>query len=145
LARGLYDVIHKHPNWAPVMAHHSGPASAGLSYIDESLGLMLKDGFGLDAAVKAYLCAVAFAVGSALSERIIMGADDGSTKYLSHLKALPVRAPGRYANLASLAAGLDGFPWDGAFEFGIRALIKGIEAQRAHPGERPPKRRPART
>jgi AcrR family transcriptional regulator len=141
LARGLYDVIRKHPNWAPVMAHHSGPASAGLSYIDESLGLMLKDGFGFDAAAKAYLCAVGFAVGSALSEHVIMGAGDGSAKFLSHLKELPVRAPGRYGNLASLAAALDGFPWDSAFEFGIRSLVAGIEAQRAHPTGRPPKRR----
>jgi TetR/AcrR family transcriptional regulator, tetracycline repressor protein len=141
LSRGLYDVIRKHPNWAPVMAHHSGPAAAGLSYIDESLGLMLKDGFGFDAAAKAYLCAVGFAVGSALSEHFIMGADDGSARFLSHLKGLPVRRPGRYGNLASLAAGLDGFPWDCAFEFGIRSLLTGIEAQRAHPTERPSKRR----
>jgi AcrR family transcriptional regulator len=127
IARGLYGVMHEHPNWAPVMAHHSGPASSGLSYIDESLGLMLKDGLSFDAAMKAYLCAVSFAVGSALSEHVIMGADDGSAKYLSHLKALPVRAPGRYGNLASATARLDGFPWDGAFDFGIRSLLKGIE------------------
>lgn len=124
------------------MAHHSGPASAGLSRIDESLGLMLKDGFGFDAAAKAYLCVVGFAVGSALSEHFIMGADDGSAKFLSHLKGLPVRRPGRYGNLASLAAGLDGFPWDGAFEFGIRSLLAGIEAQRVRPAESPSKRRP---
>ena len=142
LARGLYDVIRKHPNWAPVMAHHSGPASAGLSYIDESLGLMLKDGFGFDAAAKAYLCAVGFAVGSALSEHFIMGAGDGSAKFLAHLKGLPVRKPGRYGTLASLAAGLDGFPWDGAFDFGIRSLLTGIEAQRARPAGGPSKRRP---
>jgi hypothetical protein len=105
---------------------------------------MLKDGFGLDAAVKAYLCAVGFAVGSALSENFIMGAGNGSANFLSHLKALPVRKPGRYGNLASLAAGLDGFPWDSAFEFGIRSLLSGIEAQRAHLGARLPKRRPVR-
>ena len=103
---------------------------------------MLKDGFGFDAAAKAYLCAVAFAVGSALSEHFIMGADDGSAKFLAHLKGLPVRRPGRYGNLASLAAGLDGFPWDGAFEFGIRSLLTGIEAQRARPVAGPSKRRP---
>jgi AcrR family transcriptional regulator len=127
IARGLYQVLRKHPNWVPVMAHHSGPASAGLSYIDESLGLMLKNGFALDAAMEAYLCAVSFAVGSALSERVIMGADDGSARFLSHLRELPVRAPGRFGHLASAAARLDGFPWDGAFEFGIRSLLKGIE------------------
>jgi AcrR family transcriptional regulator len=142
IARGLYEVMRKHPNWAPVMAHHSGPASSGLSYIDESLGLMLKDGFGLDAAMNAYLCAVSFGVGSALSEHVIMGADDGSTKYLSHLKELPVRAPGRYGNLASAAARLDGFPWDGAFEFGIRSLLKGIETG-AQAGESQSKGRPS--
>ncbi len=133
IARGLYEVIRKHPNWAPVMAHHSGPASAGLSYIDESLGMMLKDGLGFDAAVNAYLCALSFAVGSALSEHVIMGANDGSAKFLSHLKELPLRAPGRYGNLASVAARLDGFPWGGAFEFGIRSLLKGIEVC-AQPG-----------
>ena len=58
-----------------------------------------------------------------------MGADDGSAKFLSHLKELPVRAPGRYGKLASVAARLDGFPWEGAFEFGIRSLLKGIETR----------------
>jgi hypothetical protein len=94
IARGLYEVIRKHPNWAPVMAHHSGPASAGLSYIDESLGMMMKDGFGFDAAVNAYLCALSFAVGSALSEHVIMGANDGSAKFLSHLKDAPCPCAG---------------------------------------------------
>ena len=55
IARGLYEVMRKHPNWAPVMAHHSGPASSGLSYIEESLGLMVNDGFGFDDAINAYL------------------------------------------------------------------------------------------
>jgi AcrR family transcriptional regulator len=141
IARGLYEVLRKHPNWAPVMAHHSGPASSGLSYIDESLGLMLKDGFALDAAMKAYLCAVSFAVGSALSEHVIMGADGGSAEFLSHLKELAVRAPGRYRNLASAAATLNGFPWDGAFEFGIRSLLAGI-ATSALPVESQSKGRP---
>jgi AcrR family transcriptional regulator len=141
LARGLYKVMRKHPNWAPVMAHHRGPASSGLSYIDESLGLMLKDGFGFDAAMNAYLCAVNFAVGSALAEHVIMGADDGSAKFLSHLKELPVRAPGRYGNLASAAARLDGFSWDSAFEFGIRSLLRGIETL-ALPEESQSKSRP---
>jgi TetR/AcrR family tetracycline transcriptional repressor len=142
IARGLYGVMHAHPNWAPAIAHQSGPASSGLGFIDESLGLMLKDGFGAHAALNAYWCAMSFAVGSALCEHIIMGVDDGSAKFLARLKELPVRAPGRYTNLASAAARLDDWQWDGAFEFGIRSLLTGIEAQRAQPGESQPDRRP---
>jgi AcrR family transcriptional regulator len=142
IARGLYGVMHEHPNWAPVMAHHSGPASSGLGFIDESLRLMLKDGFGLEDALRAYWCAMSFAVGSALCEQIVMGAGDGSAKLLARLKELPARAPGRYASLASAVGPLDGWQWDGAFAFGVRSLLTGIEAQRTQPGEPQPNRRP---
>jgi AcrR family transcriptional regulator len=43
LARGLYQVMHQRPNWTPVFAYHSGPASAGLGFIDESVRLMRED------------------------------------------------------------------------------------------------------
>jgi len=144
IARGLYGVMHEHPNWTPVMAHHSGPASSGLGFIDESLRLMLKDGFKVEDALRAYWCAMSFAVGSALCEHIVMGAGDGSAKLLARLKELPVRAPERYASLAPAAASLDGWDWAGAFEFGIRSLLTGIEAG-AQPGEGQPKRRGRRT
>lgn len=140
IARGLYGVMHEHPHWAPVIAHQSGPASSGLGFIEESLRLMLKDGFGLEDAGRAYWCAIGFAVGSALTERTTMGGGAGSAKLLARLKELPVSAPGRYASLASATARLDGWDWNGTFEFGIRSLITGIET-RTQSGESQPKRR----
>jgi AcrR family transcriptional regulator len=142
IARGLYGVMHQHPNWAPVMAHHSGPASSGLGFIDESLRLMLKDGLGVEDALRAYWSAMSFAVGSALCEQLVMGADDGSAKLLARLKELPAREPGRYANLASAVGQLEGWHWDGAFAFGIHSLLTGIEAQRTQPRQPQPNRRP---
>jgi AcrR family transcriptional regulator len=111
LARGIYRVMREHPNWTPVMAHRSGPATTGLAFIEESVRLMMKDGFALDEAMRAYACAMSFSVGSALWDRIIMGAGDGPEQFLARLKDLPVRAPGQHANLASAAAKADRWLW----------------------------------
>jgi AcrR family transcriptional regulator len=141
MARGLHRVMHEHPNWVPVIAHQSGPASSGLGFIEESLRLMLENGLGFEDAQHAYLSAVSFAVGCALCNQIIMGGGNGPANLLARLKDAPVRAPERYASLASVTARLDGWHWDGLFEFGIRSLIQGIET-RAQSGESQPKRRP---
>ena len=114
LARGLYRVMHERPNWTPVFAYHTGPASAGLGFIDESVRLMLEDGLALEDAFSAYWDAMSFAVGSALCERTMMGAGDGCARLLARLRELPVHA---------------------------HPTLTGIEARRARP-EPPPKRRP---
>jgi AcrR family transcriptional regulator len=138
LARGLYRVMHERPNWTPVFAYHTGPASAGLGFIDESVRLMLEDGLALEDAFSAYWDAMSFAVGSALCERTMMGAGDGCARLLARLRELPVHA---HPTLASAAPKLAGWSWDDAFERGLRSLLTGIEARRARP-EPPPKRRP---
>jgi AcrR family transcriptional regulator len=140
LARGLYRVMHERPNWTPVFAYHTGPASAGLGFIDESVRLMLEDGLALEDAFSAYWCAMSFAVGSALCERTMMGAGDGCARLLDRLRELPVRAPGRHATLAAAAPKLIGWSWDDAFERGLRSLLAGIEARRARPKAAPKRR-----
>jgi AcrR family transcriptional regulator len=140
IARGLYRVMREHPNWVPVMAHPSGPTLSAAGFIDESMRLMRKDGLGVEDALCAYWCAISFGVGSALCEQIVMGGGDGSAKVFARLKELPVSAPERYPNLASAAVRLDGWPWDGAFDLGMRSLLMGIEAH-AQPGEGQRKRR----
>jgi AcrR family transcriptional regulator len=141
LARGLYQVMHDRPNWTPVFAYHSGPASSGLGFIDESVRLMREDGLSMEDAFAAYWNAMSFAVGSATCERIMMGGGDGCTRLLARLRELPVHAPGRHATLASAAEKLVGWTWDEAFERGIRSLVAGVEAKRARP-EFPSKHRP---
>jgi AcrR family transcriptional regulator len=140
LARGLYQVMHERPNWTPVFAYHSGPASSGLGFIDDSVRLMREDGISMEDAFAAYWGTMSFAVGSAMCERLMMGAGDGCARLLERLRDLPVHAPGRYETLASAAQNLVGWSWDDAFERGIRSLLAGIEAKRAP--KFPPKRRP---
>jgi len=140
MARGLYQVIHEHPNWTPVFAYHRGPATSGLGFLDESVRLMLKDGFAQEDTFPAYWSAMSFAVGSAMCERIMMGADGGSSRLLASLRELQIRAPGQYVSLAAVAAKVDRFNWDDGFERGIRSLLTGIGAH-AQPGEGQPKRR----
>ena len=89
MARGLYQVIHEHPNWTPVFAYHRGPATSGLGFLDESVRLMLKDGFAQEDTFPAYWSAMSFAVGSAMCERIMMGADGGSPIMAHRCRARP--------------------------------------------------------
>jgi len=146
LARGIYQVMRVHPNWTPIMAHSSGPAASGLAFIEESIRLMVKDGFALDEAMRTYACAMSLSVGSALWDRVIMGAGDGPEQFLARLKDLPARAPGQHANLAFAAAKTDR-AWDDAFEHGIRSFLIGAEARCARSAcqsKRPPRARRTR-
>ena len=133
VAQAVYRVLREHPNWTPLLAHHSGLPPAGLGFIDELLERMLKEGFALEDAMRAYGCVMSFAVGSVLFERILMGGGDVIAKRLVLLKELVDRAPGRYVSLASVAGKIDRWRWDDVFELGIRSLLTGIETRYARP------------
>lgn len=96
---------------------------------------MLKDGFSLSGALRAHMCVMSFALGSVFVERTMSTAanDDLMAKRLSLLQQVVAQAPeGRYASLASVAAQIDRWSFDEMFEFGLKALLAGIESQR-HP------------
>jgi AcrR family transcriptional regulator len=141
IARDVYRVMREHPNWTPLLAHASGLPPSGIDFIDELWELMLKGGFALEDAMRAYGAMMSFAVGSVLFERTMMGSGDVLTKRLTLLKELVIRAPGRYASLASVAAKIDRWRWDDVFDLGLRSLLTGIEAKCAPP-ERRSGRRP---
>jgi TetR/AcrR family tetracycline transcriptional repressor len=136
-ARGVYRLMREHPNWTPLLAHDSGLPPSGMAFIDDLWQRMLKDGFALDDAMRAYGCLMSFAVGSVLFEQIMMGGGDVVAKRLALLKELVGRSPGRYANLASVAAKVDRWNWDDVFDLGVRSLLAGIEAKCARPKRRP--------
>jgi AcrR family transcriptional regulator len=131
IARGVYRTMREHPNWKPLLTHESGPPPSGLGLIDKLLELMLKDGFSVEDAMRAYGCLMSFAVGSVLFEGIMMGGGDVVTKRLALLKELVGRSPGRYASLAAVAAKVERWRSDDVFELGIRSLLGGIEDSRA--------------
>ena len=140
IARGVYRVMREHPNWTPLLAHDSGLPPAGLGFIDALWELMLKEGFALEDAMRAYGCVMSFAVGSVLFERIMMGTGDPIATRLALLKELVGRTTGQYASLASVAAKVDRWRWDDVFELGIRSLLAGIEAKCARPKRQPTRR-----
>ncbi len=142
MARRIRRVMREHPHWTPLLAHTSGLPRSGLGFIDALMKLLLKDGFAIETAMRAYGCVMSFAVGSVMFERIMMDDGDVIAKRLALVRELEGRAPGKYASLASVAAKVDQWRWDDVFELGICSLLAGIEAQRLGPGQRKPKGRP---
>ena len=133
IARGAYRVLRDHPNWTPLLAHDGGLPSSGFGFINDLWESMLKEGFAVEDAMRAYGCVMSFAVGTVLFERTMMGAGDVLAKRLALLKKLVESTPGQYASLASVAAKVDRWRWDDIFELGIRSLLTGIEANCARP------------
>lgn len=79
------------------------------------------------------MCVLSFALGSVYVERALAttGGDDLIAKRLSLLQQVVAQAPeGSYASLASVAAQIDRWSFDETFEFGLNALLAGIESQR---------------
>src|SRR5512133_1538361 len=132
-ALGLSRAAREHPNWLPLVFHPSGPPSSFLGYAERLVELMLKDGFSLSGALRAHMCVMSFALGSVFVERTMSTTanDDLMAKRLSLLQQVVAQAPeGRYASLASVAAQIDRWSFDEMFEFGLKALLAGIESQR---------------
>lgn len=136
IARAVFGVMRDHPNWVPLMARGGAPPPSALEFFDEIIELMLKDGFALEDTIRAYACAMSFAVGTVLFERMMLGGGDVVSKRLALLKELLGRTPDRYANLSSVAAKVDRWSFDDVFDLGIRSLLEGIEAEcvRRKPG-----------
>jgi AcrR family transcriptional regulator len=132
-AHGLSRAAREHPNWLPLVFHPSGPPSSFLGYADRLIELMLKDGFSLSDALRAHLCVMSFALGSVFVQQSMstIASDDLMAKRLSLLQQVVAQAPeGRYVSLASVAAQIDRWSFDEMFEFGLKALLAGIESQR---------------
>jgi AcrR family transcriptional regulator len=132
-AHGLSRMAREHPNWIPLVFHPSGPPSSFLSYADRLIELMREDGFSVADALRAHMCVLSFALGSVYVARGLTASAGGDlvAKRLSLLQQVVAQAPeGTYANLASVAAQIDRWSFDETFEFGLEALLAGIESQR---------------
>lgn len=66
IARGAYRILRDHPNWTPLLAHDGGLPSSGFGFINDLWESMLKEGFAVEDAMRAYGCVMSFAVGSVL-------------------------------------------------------------------------------
>lgn len=132
-AHGLSRAAREHPHWIPLFLHPGAPPASFLGYAERLIELMLEDGFSLPDALRAHLCVLSFAFGSVHVERALTSAagDDLMMKRLSLLQQIVAQSPqGRYPSLASVAAQIDRWSFDESFEFGLKALLAGIEAQR---------------
>jgi AcrR family transcriptional regulator len=136
-AHGLSRAAREHPNWIPLVFHPGAPPSSILVYAGRLIELMLDDDFSLADALRAHMGVLSFALGSVYVERALTTAtgDDLMAKRLSLLQQVVAQAPeGRYASLASVAAQIDRWSFDETFEFGLEALLAGIESQRRPAG-----------
>jgi hypothetical protein len=77
-------------------------------------------------------------------ERAMMADGEVVARRFALARELAVRAPGRYASLAPVAAKVDRWCWDDVFELGIRSLLAGIQPKGPRPESDAPRRPRAR-
>jgi AcrR family transcriptional regulator len=118
-ARALRAAMRRHPGVGPVIARRPPTGPSASRAAAAHIGLFLEGGFDARSAVLASTTVMAWATMSG-----VLGVVDDAR---APVVALPADlGPGA----AAIAAGVDGLTADDAFEYGLAAILDGIEAGR---------------
>lgn len=133
IARDLRRVLIRHRNIAAVLGSRVTVGPNALAGVDHLVGVFRGAGFDGRDLVLAYSTVLNFAVGFAVFEvRGVSGSmaegrtlDELQEVMAAMLSSLPV---GRFPNIVAMAPAMIGMTDDDQFEFGLRRLLDGLEA-----------------
>jgi AcrR family transcriptional regulator len=119
--RAFRRVLVAHPNALVLFATRPAVTPAALVHVDRGLSILRNAGFSVDDALSAFQTIVTFVVGHALSSHAVIPSEDRSKAAYDAVESLPA--------LTEAAAILGERDIDAEFEFGLDALIRGLEAK----------------
>ena len=125
LATTMFEVLRRHRNAAPLIGEHVPVGPNALVHRERALALLLTAGFSPAVAARAYSTLARHVLGFALQlNQAAAQSEDADVS--AHLHRLdPNRFPATVAVADALPVALDD-----EFEFGLRLIIKGLEAAR---------------
>lgn len=132
VARDVRAVLLRRPNLTVLMTARSGPGAGSLGALDRALGILRDGGFAPDDAVRANHALGNFVAGAALWEAVGFGGATGEDRARQARAAAAAvdRVPAdAYPNVAWAAGALFEGTAEDRFEFGLRALLDGLEAK----------------
>jgi TetR/AcrR family transcriptional regulator, tetracycline repressor protein len=121
MARAFRRVLAAHPNALPLFATRPAATPRSLLYVEASLDGLRHAGFSPDQALSAFQALVAFVVGHALWQFVPAGESTAPP-----FAALDAEQFPRIHEAAAIIAKHD---LDREFEFGLDALVRGLEAK----------------
>lgn len=122
-ARALRSALGAHPNALPLFANRPAVTPASLAHVEETLEALRSAGFDVDDALSALGVLVAFVVGHALSS---YGPREPSEASYPAYESLPAE---RFARVREASRALVRHDLEAEFEFGLEALLAGLEAR----------------
>jgi AcrR family transcriptional regulator len=130
LARAMFDVLRRHRHAAPLVAQHIPMGPHAALQRERALGLLLSSGFSPALAVGAFTSISRHVLGFAMQLSSSAAAEESgeAAAVAAQVHALD---PSRFPATAAVADEMP-VPLEEEFEFGLRLIIAGLEAERAH-------------
>jgi AcrR family transcriptional regulator len=128
-ANALYAVLRMHPNALPLLVSQVPVGPNAILIRERSLAVLLRCGFAVDLAARAYTVVAHYVVGFALQQHGpgAPGPEDGG-KLRDFYRALDAET---YPATVAAASELTGVALDEEFRFGLQVTLDGIELVRA--------------
>lgn len=122
-ARAFRRALVAHPSALPLFATRPAVTPSSLAHVDRGLAVLRRAGFGIDDAISAFQTVVTFVVGHALSTH--GPAEERAAPAYGDVRDLPA--------LAEAAEALADHDVDAEFEFGLDAIVRGLDAKLSRP------------
>lgn len=124
-ARALREAMMRHPAAMPLFATRPAVTPSSLAHVEGALEILRSAGFSTVDAIRAFQSVLAFTVGNTVSVfSVLPTAERSSPAY----EALSRK---EFARVHEAAAALDQWDSDGEFEYGLDALVRGLDALRS--------------
>lgn len=129
-ARSLRATLRRHPKALSLFATRAAVTPETFAHVESALAVLRDAGFSVVDSIRALQLVLAFTVGNTLSVFSMLPADEASGPRYEALDA------GRFARVREAAQALASWDVDGEFEFGLDAVVRGLDAMRARDPER---------
>ena len=123
-ARAFRSVLRAHPHALPLFATRPAVTPASIAFVEEGLALLRRAGFTAAHALMAFQALVAFVVGHTLASYAPGPADAISEP------AYDALSEAAFPHVRAAAKLLVTYDVEREFEFGLEAMLTGLEAQR---------------
>lgn len=124
-AHGLRGVLREHPNALPIFATRPAVTSASLTHVESALDRLRVAGFSTEEALSAFQVLVAFVVGHTVASNSARTPDEDSRPDYDSL------SEEGFPRVREVAGILRSRDLEDEFEFGLDAMILGVEARTA--------------
>lgn len=135
-ARALRATLRRHPEALSLFATRAAVTPETFARVEGALEVLRGAGFSVVDSIRAFQLVLAFTVGNTLSVFSMVPADEASGPRYEALD----RA--RFARVHEAARALASWNTDGEFEYGLEAIVRGLDAMRA--SDPPARKRGAR-